>query len=84
VSAPAGGLAPYSHAFGYGPDATNAVIFVTQWDHVSVNGVELQDREFFAATREGREPNASVAHVLPCYRVLDDLERRMGRGAGGL
>jgi 2-hydroxy-4-carboxymuconate semialdehyde hemiacetal dehydrogenase len=60
------------------------VIFVTQGDHVGVNGVELQDRGFFAAIREGREPNASVAQVLPCYRVLDDLERRMGRGAGGL
>ena len=35
---------------------------------VSMNGIELQDREFFAAIREGREPNASVAQVLPCYR----------------
>ena len=31
-----------------------------------------------AAIREGREPNASVAQVLPCYQVLDELERRMG------
>jgi 2-hydroxy-4-carboxymuconate semialdehyde hemiacetal dehydrogenase len=45
---------------------------------VSMNGIELQDREFFAAIRENREPNASVEQVLPCYRVLDDLERRMG------
>ena len=45
---------------------------------VSMNGIELQDREFFAAIREGREPNASVAQVLPCYQVLDELERRMG------
>jgi 2-hydroxy-4-carboxymuconate semialdehyde hemiacetal dehydrogenase len=37
---------------------------------VSMNGIELQDREFFAAIREGREPNASVAQVLPCYRTL--------------
>ena len=36
---------------------------------VSMNGIELQDREFFAAIREGREPNASVAQVLPCYRT---------------
>ena len=42
---------------------------------VSMNGIELQDREFFSAIREGREPNASVAQVLPCYRVLDRLER---------
>ncbi|MEY3252495.1 MAG: hypothetical protein RL227_1468, partial [Pseudomonadota bacterium] len=37
---------------------------------VSMNGIELQDREFIAAIREGREPNASVAQVLPCYEVL--------------
>ncbi|MBO9714559.1 Gfo/Idh/MocA family oxidoreductase [Sphingomonas sp.] len=43
---------------------------------VSSNGIELQDREFVAAIREGREPNASVAQVMPCYRVLDALERQ--------
>ncbi len=41
---------------------------------VSLNGIELQDREFVAAIREGREPNASVRQVLPCYRVLHQLE----------
>ena len=41
---------------------------------VSMNGIELQDREFIAAIREGREPNSSVAQVLPCYKVLHDLE----------
>jgi 2-hydroxy-4-carboxymuconate semialdehyde hemiacetal dehydrogenase len=45
---------------------------------VSMNGIELQDREFFAAIREGREPNASVAQVLPCYRTLDALEKQLG------
>jgi len=44
---------------------------------VSMNGIELQDREFFAAIREGREPNASVAQVLPCYRVLHQLEEQL-------
>ena len=44
---------------------------------VSMNGIELQDREFFAAIREGREPNASVAKVLPCYRTLDLLDRQL-------
>jgi 2-hydroxy-4-carboxymuconate semialdehyde hemiacetal dehydrogenase len=44
---------------------------------VSMNGIELQDREFFAAIREGREPNASVAQVLPCYEVLHELERQL-------
>ena len=44
---------------------------------MSINGIELQDREFVAAIREGREPNSSVAQVLPCYRVLDDLARQL-------
>ncbi|MDR3451543.1 MAG: Gfo/Idh/MocA family oxidoreductase [Rhodoferax sp.] len=44
---------------------------------VSMNGIELQDREFFTAIREGREPNSSVAQVLPCYQVLDQLERQL-------
>jgi 2-hydroxy-4-carboxymuconate semialdehyde hemiacetal dehydrogenase len=44
---------------------------------VSMNGIELQDREFIAAIREGREPNSSVAQVLPCYDVLDQLERQL-------
>ena len=44
---------------------------------VSMNGIELQDREFFAAIREGREPNSSVAQVLPCYQVLDKLEKQL-------
>lgn len=47
---------------------------------VSMNGIELQDREFFAAIREGREPNASVAQVLPCYEVLHELEQQLQRG----
>jgi 2-hydroxy-4-carboxymuconate semialdehyde hemiacetal dehydrogenase len=45
---------------------------------VSMNGIELQDREFFAAIQEGREPNSSVASVLPCYKVLHDLEVMLG------
>ena len=48
---------------------------------VSMNGIELQDREFFAAIQEGREPNSSVAQVLPCYRVLYDLEQQLKAGA---
>jgi 2-hydroxy-4-carboxymuconate semialdehyde hemiacetal dehydrogenase len=44
---------------------------------VSMNGIELQDREFIAAIREGREPRASVAQVLPCYRVLHQLEQQL-------
>ena len=45
---------------------------------ISMNGIELQDREFFAAIAEGREPNASVAQVLPCYEVLDKLAQELG------
>jgi 2-hydroxy-4-carboxymuconate semialdehyde hemiacetal dehydrogenase len=48
---------------------------------VSMNGIELQDREFFAAIREGHEPNSSVAKVLPCYRVLDKLEKQLAQSA---
>lgn len=44
---------------------------------VSMNGIELQDREFFAAIREGREPNSSVQKVLPCYQVLHALEQQL-------
>ena len=44
---------------------------------VSMNGIELQDREFIAAIREGREPNSSVAQVLPCYEVLHQLEQQL-------
>ena len=44
---------------------------------VSLNGIELQDREFIAAIREGREPNSSVAQVLPCYRILHGLELQL-------
>lgn len=47
-------------------------IDVSQVD-VSMNGIELQDREFVAAIREGREPNGSVASVLDCYRVIGEL-----------
>jgi 2-hydroxy-4-carboxymuconate semialdehyde hemiacetal dehydrogenase len=44
---------------------------------VSLNGIELQDREFFAAIQAGRKPNASVDQVLPCYEVLHELSRQL-------
>ncbi|HEV2700614.1 MAG TPA: Gfo/Idh/MocA family oxidoreductase [Steroidobacteraceae bacterium] len=47
---------------------------------VSMNGIELQDREFFSAIQEGREPNASVQQVLPCMRTLDALEKELQKG----
>jgi 2-hydroxy-4-carboxymuconate semialdehyde hemiacetal dehydrogenase len=57
-------------------DGKNNAIDVSKVD-VSLNGIELQDREFIAAIRERREPNSSVAQVLPCYRTLHDLERQL-------
>ena len=57
-------------------DGKDEKIDVSRVD-VSMNGIELQDREFFAAIREGREPNSSVAQVLPCYQVLHDLEQQL-------
>ncbi|GGB94800.1 hypothetical protein GCM10011352_21120 [Marinobacterium zhoushanense] len=42
---------------------------------VSNNGIELQDREFIAAIREGREPNSSVAQCLPAMETLNKLEQ---------
>jgi 2-hydroxy-4-carboxymuconate semialdehyde hemiacetal dehydrogenase len=44
---------------------------------VSMNGIELQDREFVAAIRGGREPLASVAQVISCYHVLDGLATQL-------
>ena len=50
-------------------------------EFVALQDIDLhvQDREFVAAIREGREPNSSVAQVLPCYRVLAQLEDQLGR-----
>lgn len=44
---------------------------------VSLNGIELQNREFVAAIAEGREPNASVASVMPAYEVLHKLSLQL-------
>ena len=48
---------------------------------VSMNGIELQDREFFSAIKEGREPNSSVGRVFACYQVLDQLEKQLNANA---
>ena len=60
-------------------DGNQKPIDVSKVD-VSMNGIELQDREFFSAIQEGREPNASVQQVLPCMRTLDALERDLLKG----
>jgi 2-hydroxy-4-carboxymuconate semialdehyde hemiacetal dehydrogenase len=59
-------------------DGKNNQIDVTKVD-VSMNGIELQDREFFSAIREHREPNASVAQCLPAMQTLDVLDRQLKR-----
>jgi 2-hydroxy-4-carboxymuconate semialdehyde hemiacetal dehydrogenase len=55
-------------------DGKNNPIDVSKVD-VSMNGIELQDREFFAAIKEKREPNGSVAQVLPAMRVLHKVDQ---------
>jgi 2-hydroxy-4-carboxymuconate semialdehyde hemiacetal dehydrogenase len=45
---------------------------------VSNNGIELQDREFFSAIEEKREPNASVHQALSAMRALDTIEKGLG------
>jgi 2-hydroxy-4-carboxymuconate semialdehyde hemiacetal dehydrogenase len=57
-------------------DGNEKPIDVSKVD-VSMNGIELQDREFFAAIREKREPNASVAQCLAAMRTLDRLEKSL-------
>ncbi len=57
-------------------DGKNNQIDVSKVD-VSMNGIELQDREFFAAIREGREPNASVRQALPAMQTLHRLEQSL-------
>ncbi|MFN2460282.1 MAG: Gfo/Idh/MocA family oxidoreductase [Candidatus Velthaea sp.] len=59
-------------------DGKGDVIDLAQVD-VSMNGIELQDREFFAAIREKREPNASFAQCLPAMQTLDRLEKSLER-----
>jgi 2-hydroxy-4-carboxymuconate semialdehyde hemiacetal dehydrogenase len=65
-------LARYDDLF----DGKETLIDVSKVD-VSMNGIELQDREFFAAIKEGREPNSSIGQVLACYKVLHDLEQQL-------
>jgi len=59
-------------------DGKEQAIDVSKVD-VSMNGIELQDREFIAAIREGREPNASVQQVLPAMQTLDRLEKSLSQ-----
>jgi 2-hydroxy-4-carboxymuconate semialdehyde hemiacetal dehydrogenase len=57
-------------------DGKNNQIDVSKVD-VSMNGIELQDREFFAAIRDKREPNGSVQQIMPAMQTLDRLEKSL-------
>jgi 2-hydroxy-4-carboxymuconate semialdehyde hemiacetal dehydrogenase len=57
-------------------DGRDNVIDVSKVD-VSMDGIELQDREFVAAITEGREPNSSAHQVLKCYEVLNRLDHQI-------
>ena len=57
-------------------DGKDQKIDVSKVD-VSMNGIELQDREFFAAIKDRREPNGSIQQVLPAMRTLDTLEKSL-------
>jgi 2-hydroxy-4-carboxymuconate semialdehyde hemiacetal dehydrogenase len=48
---------------------------------VSMNGIELQDREFFAAIKDKREPNSSVQQTISTMRTLDRLEQMLKAGS---
>ncbi len=60
-------------------DGKDKVIDLSKVD-VSMNGIELEDREFFAAIKEKRQPKSSVKDVLPAMRTLDKLEQELKRG----
>src|ERR1700736_440968 len=57
-------------------DGKNIPIDVSQVE-VSTTGIELQDREFFAAIRDAREPNSRLAQCLPAMQTLGRLERQL-------
>jgi 2-hydroxy-4-carboxymuconate semialdehyde hemiacetal dehydrogenase len=60
-------------------DGKDNVIDLSKVD-VSMNGIELEDREFFAAIREGRQPKSSVADVQPAMRALGRMEEQLASG----
>jgi 2-hydroxy-4-carboxymuconate semialdehyde hemiacetal dehydrogenase len=68
-------LARYDDLF----NGKNEPVDVSKVD-VSMDGIELEDREFIAAIQEKREPNGSLAQLLPCMRVLDKLEQIVDPG----
>ncbi len=60
-------------------DGKDQVIDLAKVD-VSMNGIELEDREFFAAIKERREPKSSVKQCVDAMRTLHRLEQELNRG----
>jgi 2-hydroxy-4-carboxymuconate semialdehyde hemiacetal dehydrogenase len=42
---------------------------------ISTNGIELMQREFFSAIKEGREPNGSVGQIFSTMEVLEKIQQ---------
>jgi 2-hydroxy-4-carboxymuconate semialdehyde hemiacetal dehydrogenase len=71
-----GDTATYKAYYDDLSDGKDQVIDLSKVD-VSMNGIELEDREFFAAIKEKREPKSSVKQCLPAMRTLHKLEQEM-------
>ena len=55
-------------------DGKDKKIDVSKVD-VSMDGIELEDREFIAAIKAKRQPNGSLEQLLPCMHTLGKLEK---------
>jgi 2-hydroxy-4-carboxymuconate semialdehyde hemiacetal dehydrogenase len=71
-----GDTATYKAYYDDLSDGKDQVIDLSKVD-VSMNGIELEDREFFAAIKEKREPKSSVKQCLDSMRTLHKLEQEM-------
>ncbi len=65
-------IASYDDLF----DGHNNQIDVSGVD-VSLNGIELIDREFVSAILDNREPNSSLQQCLPAMRIMHEIEQKM-------
>jgi 2-hydroxy-4-carboxymuconate semialdehyde hemiacetal dehydrogenase len=65
-------IASYDDLF----DGHNNQIDVSGVD-VSLNGIELIDREFVSAILDNREPNSSLQQCLPAMKIMHEIEQKM-------
>ena len=65
-------IASYDDLF----DGHNNQIDVSGVD-VSLNGIELIDREFVSAIIDNREPNSSLQQCLPAMKIMHEIEQKM-------